>query len=123
MFSVQAPFFPVIGFAALPFANQLELEIHFDKHGRKFGLLPGQEVEYERMADEFMFLDMPPSVKECRRPNGLDRLRFCFQRTWFGVAYLIPECVKTFYPPDAEVMAEHGGKAAFFRFECGRMMV
>jgi hypothetical protein len=113
----------VIKFCALPFANQFELALHFEKHGRKFGLLPGQEAEYERMADEFLFGDMPPRVKQCIRANGIDRLRFCFRRTFFGVACLIPECVRTFYPPEDEVIIARGGNAAFFRFECGRVIL
>ena len=99
----------------------MELQIHFDKHGYKFGLIPGQEDEYERMADDFLFGEMVGTMRECFRPDGIDRLRFCFLREFFGVACVMPEYIRTFYPPENDTLAKHGGRAPFFRYECARM--
>lgn len=106
----------------LPFSDKTELELHFLKHGHKFGLVPGQEADYERMADHFMFGVMTITMQECLRPSGVDRLRLDSAKVYFGVACTVPAFVRTFYPPEATTLACHGGPFGFFRYECGRRM-
>ncbi|MCI0403927.1 MAG: hypothetical protein L0212_10450 [Acidobacteria bacterium] len=103
----------------MPFANTLELDIHFKKHGHKFGL--ATKEEYERLADAFMFGPMNASTKECIRPNGNDRLRFDFVTVHFGVASVAPEFVRTFYPVERRKVLRHGGSAGYFAYECARV--
>lgn len=99
----------------------MELQIHFAKHGREFGLLPGQERDYEQMADALMFGVMAGNIGECIRPNNTDRLRIDRRNIYFGVASIVPQYVRTFYVPKPEKLARHGGQHGFFRFECGRI--
>jgi hypothetical protein len=103
----------------MPFANEFERDIHFSKHGHKVGATSA--VEYERMADEFMFSTMTLSTRECVRPNGAHRLRFNLANRYFGAANITPEFVKTFYPIAVHTLARHGGGAAYFGYECGRI--
>lgn len=99
----------------MPFANAMELEIHFRKHGRKFGI--ATKEEYERLADLFMFGQMGPNTRECLRPGGADRLRFDFVTVHFGVASVVPAFVRTFYPVERRIVMRHGGSAGYFAYE------
>jgi len=99
----------------------MELNIHFHKHGRKFGI--GTVAEYERMADAFMFGQMNADTRQCTRPSGKDRLRHNFANRYFGVACVNPAFVRTFYPVENYIIASHGGQQQFFAFECGRRIL
>ncbi len=102
----------------MPFANTLELQIHFVKHGAKFGL--SDAAEYEAMADAFMTGAMDANTRECTRPNLVDYLRLNFRNLHFGVLCLQNDSVRTFYPVEARLVRRRSGAAAYFRFECGR---
>ncbi len=101
----------------MPFINTFEREIHFIKHGEKFGAADAEE--YERMADVFMFGPMYDDTKECIRPDR-DRVRFNFATHYEGVACTNPEFVRTFYPVMAKLIARYGGEARYFAYECSR---
>lgn len=105
----------------MPFCNAWERDTHFLKHGYKFRA--ADALEYERMADVFMFGAQGVGMHECIRPNGEDRLRFDFGTKYFGVSRLapIPECVRTFYPVNRATIAYHGGSAGYLHYECGRI--
>jgi hypothetical protein len=103
----------------MPFANQDERDIHFRKHGHKFGA--ADPAEYETMTDSFMYGAMTMSMAECTRPNMIDRQRYNYMNRHFGVASrLEPVFVKTFYPISLHTVAHHGGPVSFFAYECGR---
>ena len=103
----------------MPFENAMERAIHFVKHGAKFGA--ATEAEYEQLADAFMFDQLTAPTNECTRPSGIDRLRFNGTNRHFGVACTAPEFVRTFYPVEQRKIVRHGGNAAFFALECGRV--
>jgi hypothetical protein len=96
----------------------MELGIHFQKHGHKFGSIT--KADYERLAEEFMFGPMNADTKECTRPQRGKCCRLDFTTRYFGVKYPAPPIVLTFYPPSGSVIARHGGLKDFFNFECGR---
>lgn len=102
----------------MPFASQMERDIHFKKHGHKFGVASAEE--YEKMADQFMIGSLNPNTRECARPNGADRLRFDLVTLHFGVASTSPNFIRTFYPVERRIVVRHGGPAAYFTYECGR---
>jgi hypothetical protein len=102
----------------MPFATQFERDIHFRKHGHKFGT--ASPDEYENMADAFMFCPMRLSMRECARANTVDRLRFNIVNRHFGAANIAPEFLKTFYPVPLHTVAKHGGSINYFAYECGR---
>ncbi len=104
----------------MPFANLFERDLHFTKHGHKFGALDAPE--YERMADAFMYGPMDDDTSECIRPDGIDRVRFGFVTHYEGIACQVPapEVIRTFYPVRLTTIARHGGEAAYFAFECNR---
>jgi len=104
----------------VPFANPMELGIHFQKHGHKFGAQSA--ADYERIADAFMFGPMNADTRECTRPGNIDRLRHDFVTTYFGCVCTgaNPHFLRTFYPVDPRTLARHGGSARFFGFECAR---
>lgn len=99
----------------MPFANNFERALHFQKHGHEFGA--ATETDYERMADAFMFGILVSPVQECTRPNHVDRLRFSDPNRHFGVACVHPEIVRTFYRVSSLKIARHGGGARFFGYE------
>lgn len=103
----------------MPFLSQFQRDIHFQKHGREFNA--ADAVEYERMADEFMFGAMTLVMRECVRANGNERLRFSVAHHHFGAANLAPEFIKTFYRVPMHTVNRHGGSASYFNYECGRM--
>ncbi len=102
----------------MPFANVWERDIHFTRHGYKFGA--ADAFEYERMADSFMFKVMSAATRECVRPTGIDRLRFKETNRHFGVACINPQFVRTFYPVSPVKVTRHGGPVGFFAYECAR---
>jgi len=102
----------------MPFANALELRIHFAKHGAKFGL--SNPADYEAMADAFMTGPMDANTRDCTRPNLVDYLRLNFSNLHFGVLCLQNNRVRTFFPVESRLIIRRGGRAAYFRFECAR---
>ena len=103
----------------MPFANAIERDMHFSKHGHKFGA--ADAFEYERMADVFMFGAIGIDTRECIRPGNIDRVRFDFGSHYQGVACIVPEFVRTFYPVRARTVANHGGEERYFAYECARI--
>lgn len=103
----------------MPFSTDFERNLHFTKHGHKFGAADASE--YERMADEFMYGPLDIDTHECIRPSGIDRVRFGFGTHYEGVARRFPEFVRTFYPVKATIITRHGGEAEYFAYECSRM--
>jgi hypothetical protein len=102
----------------VPFANALELGIHFRKHGHKFGHRTA--AEYEKAADAFMFDAKNANTLECVRPNGRRRCRLETVALHFGVAVVGRKVLITFYPPSLGAIRSRGGKAAYFAYECAR---
>jgi hypothetical protein len=109
-----------VGFGCLkmPFANDYERDIHFSKHGHSVGT--ASAVEYEAMAETFMFGAMTMAMRECTRGNATDRLRINMANYRFGVANIVPAFLKTFYTVPRHTIAHHGGTLAYFNYECGR---
>lgn len=107
----------------MPFRNVLERDLHFTKHGHKFGA--SDAAEYERMADEFMHGPLGVDTHECKRPvspTGVqDRLRFDFGTHYQGVACIAPVFIRTFHPVELRFILKRGGEAAYFAYQCGRM--
>jgi hypothetical protein len=105
----------------MPFCNAWERDTHFVKHGDKFRA--ADALEYERIADAFMFGAQGQDAQECIRPNGVDRVRFDFWTRYFCVSRLdpVPECLRTFYPVERVTIAYHGGSARYLQYECGRI--
>src|SRR5260370_29088957 len=97
----------------------MERELHFTKHGHKFGAF--DPLEYERLADDFMYSPLDADTRECIRPRGIDRVRFGFGTHYEGIASIVPDFVRTFYPVRMATIANHGGEAGYFAFECGRI--
>jgi pyocin large subunit-like protein len=102
----------------VPFASVMQRDIHFKKHGHGFGATTA--VDYERMADAFMFQGMNATTHECTRPNGNLRNRMDFNTVHFGVAVIRRTRVLTFYIPTADTISRHGGVAQLFADYCGR---
>jgi hypothetical protein len=102
----------------MPFASTMGRDIHFQKHGHKFGLK--NAAEYERMAEEFMFGNRDADTRECIRQHYSHRLRFKDSNRHFGVAQVAPGFIMTFYPVSATKVANRGGSAGFFSYECLR---
>jgi hypothetical protein len=105
----------------MPFLNIFERDLHFTKHGHKFGA--PDALEYEKLADAFLYGQMAASTHECVRPSGIDRVRFDDGTHHEGVACIMPEYVRTFYPVKATLIARHGGEAGYFAHECGRVQL
>jgi hypothetical protein len=104
----------------VPFANPYLLQIHFDKHGHKFGAT--SETDYERMADAFMSQPPRPDLYDGTcvnpRPNGvIDRLRLEGLTLHFGVAFGV-DTVRTFHPKSQRKVVGAGGPRAFVDQEC-----
>lgn len=107
----------------MPFANNFERDLHFAKHGHKFGAASADE--YERMADHFMYGPLDQDTRECTRPVGpkgkQDKLRFGFVTHYQAVACIMPAFVRTFHPVELRFIAKRGGEAGYFAYQCGRM--
>lgn len=104
----------------MPFQDTLERDIHFAKHGHEFGA--SDAMEYERMADAFMFDPIIADVRECIRPGGMDRLRFGYSSHRLGVACTRPVFIRTFHVVRSVNIASHGGTRGYFQWQCGRIM-
>jgi hypothetical protein len=104
----------------MPFFDQLDRDTHFLKHGHEFGATDA--LEYERMADAFMFDALEGDARECTRPGGIDRLRLGFNTRRLGVACTNPVFVRTFYVVTVISVASHGGAKGYFRWQCARIM-
>ncbi len=104
----------------VPFCDVWERDTHFVKHGQKFGA--ADAAEYERMADSFVFGATADDARDCIRPN-VDRVRFGFVTHLEGIVRRVPEpeCVRTFYPVRGTTIANHGGEAGYFAYECARV--
>src|SRR5271170_6265318 len=103
----------------MPFGNAMERELHFWKHGEEFGAV--DSLEYERLADTFMYGPLGVEPHECFRPSGLDRVRFDYGTHFEGVACTRPEAIRTFYTVGLGLIRRHGGEAGYFAHECNRV--
>lgn len=103
----------------MPFANVLERDIHYAKHGHEFGA--ANPAEYEQLADAFMYGPATPTTHECTRPQGLDQVRFDFASYHEAVARIAPAFLKTFLIVRNKTVARHGGPAGHFAWDCGRV--
>jgi hypothetical protein len=104
----------------VPFPNATQRQLHFVKHGHKFGAV--DEFEYERMADTFMTMVMHPNIFECYRSVGtFDRIRLDGLTRFFGVAYN-GTVLRTFHPRSAASIAAKGGPQGFVAFKCAEVI-
>ncbi len=107
----------------MPFVNQLERDIHFAKHGHKFGA--SNADEYERMADQFMYGPLGQNSRECNRPVGpdglRDKFRFGFVNHYAAAACIEPPFIRTFHPVEIRHILRWGGEEGYFRYQCGRI--
>jgi pyocin large subunit-like protein len=104
----------------VPFANVYQRNIHFQKHGAVVGA--ATELEYEAMADQFMFGPMNADTNDCTRPNGDDYLRMDLIKTDFGVTCISTGFLRTFYRPPAIKIWNRGGTKRFLAYECARVI-
>lgn len=102
----------------VPFPTVMERDIHFRRHGHEFGV--GTPVEYEQMADAFMFGPMNADTHECIQASKPRRNRMDFVTVHFGVAVAVPEVLLTFYIPRPDTVTRHGGVAKLFADYCAR---
>jgi hypothetical protein len=107
-----------LGGRRMPFTSAMGRDIHFQKHGHKFGLTDA--AAYEQMAEEFMFGVRDADTRECIRTHYPDRLRFKDSNRHFGVAQVATAFIKTFYPVSVTKVINRGGSAGFFSYECSR---
>lgn len=103
----------------MPFANVWERDIHYARHGHEFGA--ADPVEYERLADAFMYGAMSTTTHECTRPQGIDRIRFDFANYHEAVARISPAFVKTYFIVRNKTVVRHGGSSGYFAWDCGRV--
>lgn len=101
----------------MPFQDALERDLHFAKHGVEFGAIDA--VEYERMADNFMFGAIALEVHECFRPGGSDRIRFGFLTYRLRVACISPQFIRTFHIVGVREIMKRHGIAGYFAWQCG----
>jgi hypothetical protein len=103
----------------MPFANDMERELHFWKHGEEFGA--ADSLEYERLADAFMYSPLGVDTHQCFRPGGLDRVRFDYGTHLEGIACTRPEALRTFYIVSLRLIGRYHGEAGYFAHECNRV--
>ena len=107
----------------MPFANQLERDLHFAKHGHKFGASDADE--YERMADHFMYGPLDSDTRKCKRPVGPlgpgDLFRFGFVSHYEAAACVQPAFVRTFHPVEIRHILRCGGEEGYFSYQCSRV--
>lgn len=103
----------------MPFANPAERDLHYAKHGHQFGAV--DPLEYERLADDFLYGAMAVSTHECIRPDRIDRVRFDYGTHFEGVACRQPDFIRTFFAVDLRRVRRRGGEAGYFAYECGRV--
>jgi len=103
----------------MPFADANQRAIHFAKHGHEFGA--ADELQYEQMADGFLYGAMTISMRECVRPSGTHRLRVNIVNNYFGVAVVACAIIKTYYiVPTHQIVRRKGTVIKFFKYECAR---
>jgi hypothetical protein len=103
----------------MPFADATQRAIHFAKHGREFGAT--DELHYEQMADGFLAGQLSLAMRECFRPNGIDRLRVNIVNKHFGVAVVACAIIRTYYiVPSHQIVRRTGTIVKFFNYECAR---
>ena len=105
----------------MPFQTQIHRDIHFQKHGSEFGAV--NAVEYEQMADNFMFGARDANTHECRQPNLGARLRLSYWNRHFGAASVAPDFVKTFHVVSQAKINRYASIQQYFGWECGRINV
>jgi hypothetical protein len=103
----------------MPFATPLDRATHFMRHGTDFGC--ASEIEYEQLAEQFLFGAIGVDTRECIRPNGNDRLRFKRVDRDFGVACVAPIFIRTYYKVSLLKIQRRGGPNGFFAYECARI--
>ena len=81
------------------FNTAVDLTSHFGDHGADFGA--SNEVQYERLADDFCGAPLPSGALECRRRNG-DIVRYNPMTDEFGVLSRLG-VVRTYYKPNPVV--------------------
>lgn len=103
----------------VPFRNARERQIHYAKHGHKFGA--ADEFDYERMADMFMSQPMHADLFECINPTGdHDRNRIEGTTRFFGVAYG-SSLVRTLHIKTASQIAAKGGPLGYVLYKCSEV--
>jgi len=102
----------------MPFANAFERDIHFKKHGSAFGATT--EIQYEQMADAFMVVPLVLTMRQCIRPNGIDRVRINIANKHFGVGAVASLIIKTYYIVPFHRYVRRNGIVGFFNYECAR---
>lgn len=102
----------------MPFRTVYDRDTHFKRHGAEFGA--ATEVEYEAMADRFMFGPMNADTRDCTRASRDSYLRMDLARTDFGVTCVNRVFLRTFYRPTAAKIRNRGGAEAFLASECAR---
>ena len=103
----------------MPFANAYQRDSHFKKHGAEFGA--ATEVDYEAMADQFMFGPMNADTRDCTRASGDDYLRMDQIKTDFGVSCVSTGFLRTFYKPPVIKIWNRGGAKRFLAYECAKV--
>lgn len=98
----------------MPFANTFQRDIHFAKHGHKFGA--ADPTEYERLAEAFLFGPLGANMRQCFRAIRMDRVRYEFGTQYEGVACTLPQFIRTFFPVNNWLIAKHGGEVGYFRY-------
>jgi len=103
----------------MPFSNQYQRDIHFKKHGSEVGAKDA--VEYEQMADGFMFGNLTLAMRECNRASGSHRVRIHILNRRIGIADIAPpESLRSFYVAPLHTVVHHGGAMNYLAFECAR---
>jgi hypothetical protein len=102
----------------MPFANNLERDLHFERHGPALGAKSA--IEYEVMADTFMTRPLTLTMRECIRPNQTDRVRINVANHHFGVGVVASAVIQTYYIAPLHRVIRRGGIAQFFDYECKR---
>jgi len=100
----------------VPFQTPADRADYFQKHGGQY--IVATELEYEALADAFMFSPLTPDVRQCYRPQG-DRLRYRDASNDLGIVnrnYFL----KTFFKPDPAIHG-HATNIDYFNHECLRI--
>ena len=106
----------------MPFASEMQRDIHFQSHGHEFGA--ADAAQYEQMADAFMTSPRTADMREGVRRHFRHRIRFDDSTFHFGVAVVgPPEVLLSFYIPSAAKVANRGGPPGFFVRELTRTSI
>jgi hypothetical protein len=68
-----------------------------------------------------MTMALAIAMRECFRPNGVDRLRINLANKHFGVGIVATATVRTFYIVPLHHIVRRKGIAPFFESECQRV--